>query len=175
MGDVEINTKGLDNILKALKVSQPSAKVGILGDKNARTKNKKSLTLKEVNNLTSPIRGGGGEHPNNPTIGAWHEFGTSTLPQRSFLRVPLTDRLSKEIDSSGALDKDVLNDVIKSGTVIPWLTKIAIIAQNVVLGAFDSGGYGKWPAWSPGYSNNTGQILVNTTQLRNSISYEVKA
>lgn len=151
--DVIINTKGLDKLLKALKTQPPVCRVGILGDKDARTSHGTS----------------------NATIGAAHEFGTSELPMRSFLRVPISEKLTKEIESSGALDKDVMRDVIKSGTVVPWLKKIAILAEGIIEGAFASSGYGKWAAWTtPGYDNNTGQILKDTQQLSRSITSEVK-
>lgn len=145
------SVKGLDSILKSLKGKPPVARVGILGSKNARA----------------------GKSNSNATIGAAHEFGTSKIPQRSFLRVPLNDHLNKEIEKSGALDKDALENVIKSGSVLPWLQKIAFLAEKVVLDAFDSQGDGKWRKWSKGYSNNTGMILQDTTQLRNSITSEV--
>lgn len=152
--DTTIETKGLDQILKALKIKPPVARIGILGAANARS----------------------GKGTSNATIGAAHEFGTSKLPMRSFLRVPLSERLQKAMESSGALDSDTLKNVIKEGSVLPWITKVAILAENIVLDAFDTGGFGKWAAWkNPGYTNNTGMILVDTQQLRNSITYEVKA
>lgn len=149
--DVTMNVKGLDQILKALKGRLPVARVGILGSQ-ARS-GSKGIT--------------------NATVGAAHEFGTSKMPQRSFLRVPIAEHLDKKLESSGALDKDVLNEVVKSGNVLPWVTKVAALAEGIVLEAFDTGGFGKWPKWKGDYSNNTGNILVDTQQLRNSISYDV--
>lgn len=117
----------------------------------------------------------GGKQLTNAEIGAVHEFGNSTHPQRSFLRVPLMDRLNKELQDSGSFDKETLRDVIINGTVVPWLKKVAVVAEGIVAGAFDTGGYGKWAQWkNPSYQNNTGNILVDTTQLRNSITSEVK-
>lgn len=127
------------------------ARVGILGGANARN-----------------------DGTTNAQVGAAHEFGTTKLPMRSFLRVPLTEHLEKRMESSGAIDADILSHVIKEGSVLPWLTKVAHLAVDVVLGAFDSGGYGKWKGWAPGYSNNTGMILVDSQQLRNSITMEIK-
>lgn len=150
---IDIQTKGLDQLLKALKVKPPVGRIGILGDKDARSS--------------------GGS---NASIGMMHEYGISPMPQRSFLRQPLNDNLDKAIESEGAIDEDVLKEVIKNGSVIPWLQKIMIIAEKIVLGAFDSNGYGKWQAWkTPGYTNNTGMILVDSQQLRNSITTDVKA
>ena len=153
-----LEIKGLDQLLKALKKQPPIGRIGILGSKNNRTKKE-----------------GSGSAPTNATIGAAHEYGTSTHEQRSFLRVPLADNLDKEIENSGALDKDVMREVIKSGSVMPWLSKIMVLAEGIVAGAFDSNGYGKWAPWkTKGYENNTGQILVDTHQLRDSITSEIK-
>lgn len=154
---VTLNVAGLDKLIKALKKQPPSARVGILGDKNSRTAK--------------------GKHSSNAEVGAVHEFGAPArgIPSRSFLRIPLTDNLQKYMEKENALDKDVLADVVRQGSVVPWLQKIAVLAEKIVADAFSSGGFGKWPAWkTPGYTNNTGQILVDTQQLRNSITSEVK-
>lgn len=147
---VTVNVRGLDQILKALKRNPPQVRIGILG---------------------------GGPRSNGKTtnaeVGAAHEFGTSRLPQRSFLRIPISDHLEKRMESSGALDPKALKEVIEGGSLIPWITKIAIIAENIVLDAFDTGGFGKWSPWKGSYISKTGNMLVNTAQLRNSITYEV--
>ncbi len=151
-----VNVDGLEKMLKALKQKPPKARIGILSDKDTRT----------------------GDGPiDNAELGMVHEFGSlkQGLPQRSFLRVPLNDRLGKEMEKEGALSEAEFKEVLKTGTVTPWLKKVAILAEGIVLGAFDSAGYGKWPKWKdPGYTNNAGQILVDTGQLRNSITSEVK-
>ncbi len=153
-----LNVKGLDQLVKALKAKPPTCRVGILGSKASRS--------------PSP---GEKSTPTNAEVGAAHEFGTSTIPQRSFLRVPIAEGLQKEMESSGLLDKDALNDVIKSGSVTPWLKKVAISAEACVSDAFDSGGNGKWPPWkNSNYTNNSGQLLVDTKQLRESVTSEVK-
>lgn len=160
MSDVTINTKGLDQLLKALKASPPRTRVGILGSKAYASHT-------GSHNEKNP--------PSNSTIGAAHEFGTSKMERRSFLREPIADHLEKRMEDSSALDQDVLNEVIHNGSILPWMKKIAIIAESIVAGAFQTGGYGKWAPWKNStYSNNTGQILVDTTQLRNSISSEVE-
>lgn len=148
---VSMNLKGLDDLIKALKVKPPIIRVGILGSKDQRQ----------------------GKGTSNATIGAAHEFGTTILPQRSFLRIPLADNLQKQMESSGALDKDVLAQVVKEKTVLPWMQKIAVLAESIVIGAFDSNGYGKWKP-SNMDSKKVKQTLVETGQLRNSITSEVK-
>ena len=147
--------KNLDGLIKALKDALPRARVGILGDKTIRREKSLSTT--------------------NAGIGAIHEFGGGGQPIRSFLRVPIAEHLQSRMDESGAFDKDALALVIKEQSVVPWVKKVATIAVGIVADAFDTGGFGKWPAWkTPGYKNNTGQILKNTQQLSESITSEVK-
>lgn len=149
--DVTLETKGLDQLIKTLKVKPPVARVGILGGKTGRA----------------------GSVPNNATIGAYHEFGTSELPQRSFLRVPISEHLENKMESSGALNKDTLDQVVKQGSVTPWLKKIAVLAEGIVAEAFETGGFGKWKPSDMTHKKNH-QTLVETQQLRNSITSEVK-
>lgn len=158
--ETTLNVKGLEQLVKALKSQPPKTRVGVLGEKVPRTDSNS-----------------GKHQPNNAEVGAVHEFGAPArgIPARSFLRVPISENLDKEMENAGALDKDVMADVIRQGTLIPWMRKIAVLAEKIVADAFSSGGFGKWPAWkTPGYTNNTGQILVDTQQLRNSITSEVK-
>lgn len=153
---VELKTPGLDKLLKALKTKPPQTRVGILGDKTVRGKD------------SGPNAG-----RTNAEVGAAHEFGTTTLPQRSFLRIPISENLQKEMEKSGALDKDALNEVIKSGTLVPWMKKVAVIAEGIVADAFDTGGFGKWQPSDMTRKKNH-QTLIETQQLRNSITSEVK-
>jgi phage gpG-like protein len=146
MNDEEtvIEIKGLDQLIKAMKKS-PQLKVGILG---------------------------GGR---NAEVGAVHEFGAPArnIPQRSFLRIPLSDHLAGELERSGLLDPETLKEVIKSGTMIPWMKQIGIAAEGVIDDAFENQGPG-WHPWSPGYSNEGGSILTDTGQLRQSITSEIQ-
>lgn len=151
----ELKTPGLDALIKALKTKPPQARVGILGTKT----NRSSKSSKET--------------ATNATIGAAHEFGTSKLPERSFLRIPISDHLQSYMENSGALDKETLDAVIKEKTIIPWMTKVAILAERIVLDAFDSGGFGKWKP-SNMENKKVQQTLVETRQLERSITHEVK-
>ena len=154
MADVELNTKGLEQLLKSLK-NPPVARVGILGDKSTRCTGRSQDT------------------PTNAQIGAWHEFGTTRHPVRSFLRLPITMLLDKRLQESDAFNKDVLKRVMQGGSIAPWLRLVAIEAEAIVAGAFDSGGYGTWVPSDMRYKKNH-QTLVETQQLRNSITSEVK-
>lgn len=142
---------GLDKLLKALKAKPPTARIGIAA--TPRTGKSDRLT--------------------NAQIGAFHEFGTSKLPQRSFLRVPIIDHLAKRLESSGLLDKDLLAQVIASGSVFPWVEQIVFTAEDIVDEAFATGGYGKWIPSDMRYKQNK-QTLIETSQLRDAIVTEVK-
>lgn len=152
MSESAVDTKKLDALIKALKESKARGRIGILGPS---------------------VRSVDGKAVNNAVIGAAHEFGTSKLPQRSFLRMPLADRLPQEVLKAGLLDKDVVTEVIKTKSVVPWLKKIMVLANSVVLEAFDTGGFGKWQPSNMKNKKNA-QTLVETGQLRDSITTEVK-
>ena len=150
---VEFNHKALDQLIKAFK-KMPKARVGILAEKNSR-------------------KAGGKSPKTNAEIGAKHEYGIE-VPQRSFLRMPITTQLSSQLEKSGAFNPDVLRKVIQSASVFEYVDKVGKCAEACVLEAFATGGFGKWPPWSnPHYTNNSNMLLVDSTQLRDSISSEV--
>lgn len=152
---IELNTKGLDQLVRALKGKLPQVRVGILGSKSNRGNAKDGQT--------------------NASIGAEHEFGSSRMPVRSFLRMPISTFLNKKMENSGAFDEDVLRDVVKQATIVPWLKKVAVLAEAIVQEAFDTSGWGQWPKWrNPNYRNGNNRILDDTGQLRDSITSEVK-
>jgi hypothetical protein len=153
--DTDFKIEGLDKLLKALKSPSASIRVGILGKGGARSAGKQT----------------------NAGIGRVHEFGLGHCPKRSFLREPLADNLKNEMESAGAFDKDTLKEVVSKGTMLAWCQKVAVLAEGIVLKAFDSNGYGKWAALKPSTlaHKKNAQTLVETGQLRNSITSEVKA
>lgn len=153
----EINIDGLNKLAKAFK-KVPVVHVGILGDGNTRN-----------------AKPGEKAQLSNSQIGAMHEFGTSTSPQRSFLRVPLIENLNKRLENDGVFNKQEVARAIAQGTLRPVMLKVGIVAEDIVLGAFDSGGYGSWAPLKPATlaQKKNHQILVETQQLRNSISNEV--
>lgn len=151
MADVDLDTRQLDKMVRLLKRgSLQGIKIGIFGTHATRSDGK-----------------------SNAEIGMYHEFGTTTLPQRSFLRVPIQDNLGSKLASSGAFDKTVLKNVMDQGDIKPWLKLIAIAAEAIVAEGFDTGGYGKWPPSDMAHKKNA-QTLVETQQLRNSVTTEIK-
>lgn len=152
---IQLDTKAMDQLIKAFK-TQPVARVGILGKSNARVP-----------------AGGATEVKTNAEIGAAHEFGSGSMPIRSFLRIPISWHLDKYLNKAGAFDKDTLKKVIAEGTIVPWWEKVAITAHTIVLDAFASGGFGLWPP-SNMAKKKVHQTLVETQQLRNAQTWDVK-
>lgn len=149
---VNIDDAQIGRLMKAL--SKPVViRVGILGNKNSRS----------------------GHSDSNATVGAAHEFGTSRMPRRSFLLDPLKEKLSEYVEKSGVFTDEITTQVMKDSSAGLWIRKLAAIAESVVLDAFKTNGFGRWAPWKSGYTNNTGSVLVDTQQLRNSITSDVKA
>lgn len=148
---IELKDRGLKKLVEAFKGRLPVARVGILGGDNKRTE----------------------EGSTNAEVGAAHEFGTSKLPRRSFLRMPITDKLNKALDANNAFDETVLKEVLRTGSAREWMMKVGETARDIVLGAFATGGFGQWKPSNMKHKDNH-QTLVETTQLRESITYDVK-
>lgn len=149
--EITVNSKPLQMLLKSITGKLPKARVGILGDKNAR-QGKNS----------------------NATIGLKHEFGDDKVPQRSFLRTPLQEYFGKYLENASLLDENAVKKILKTGTIIDVINIFGQVGRNVVLDGFHTAGFGKWKPHAKGYTNRTGQILVDTTQLRNSITWDLE-
>lgn len=149
----ELDNRALKKLIKTFSGIAPTARVGVLGDKNNRENGSET----------------------NATIGAAHEYGTSKLPVRSFLRMPINDDLDAYLKANGAYDKDVIDKMIHEGGIFAWMEKVAMTARQVVLDAFDRGGSTK-TKWKPSNMalKDNWQTLVETQQLRNSITSDVK-
>lgn len=172
--ETTLETPGLDKLIRAMKAKAPSIRIGILGAKSARDE-QAVKGGKAVNASSGKLKAAKGtvNVETNAEVGAIHEFGSKNSPQRSFLRVPIADNLGKEMERSGALDKASLAEVIKGGSILPWAKKIAVIAEGIVAEAFKTGGFGKWVP-SNMKNKKVHDTLVETQQLRNSITSEVK-
>lgn len=151
---VQLQNKNLEQLIKAFSGNIPVARVGILGDKTVR-------------------QSGEDKTPTNAEVGAAHEFGTSKLPIRSFLRVPLTLKLNQTLEQSGAFKEDTIKRVIKDGSIENWVQKIGIVGEGIVQNAFDTNGFGLWKI-SKMTHKKTKQTLVETQQLRKAITSDVK-
>lgn len=83
------------------------------------------------------------------------------------------DHLAKRLEEAGFISKESIKAVAKTKSVRPWFLKIAALCESIVLGAFETGGFGKWKP-SNMKRKKVHMTLVETQQLRNSITSEVK-
>lgn len=154
MADEELKLDKLDRLIGILSAGKmPMVRVGVLGAKSHRSK-------------------GDSKSPTNAEIGAKHEFGLDGMPMRSFLRMPLTEFLQKYLDKAGAFTEPLLKEVMVTASLTPWLKKVGIIGEQIVADGFQTGGFGKWKPSDMSRKRNH-QTLVETQQLRNSITSEV--
>jgi len=175
---VKINDQALRQVLKTLKGKQPVGRIGVIGGAATapRAAAPHEVSFDELAAMRTRKQGAkeAAAPPTNAQVLAAHEYGTTRMPQRSVLRVPLTDELPRALARAGAFSKDAVEKILLAGSLRPYMQKVMIAAETVVQGAFDTGGYGKWTAWKdPDYQNNAGMLLVDTTQLRKAITSEV--
>jgi hypothetical protein len=156
--DVKFNLKGIDNILKALKDQRLKVRVGIMGNEAS---------------AMHPGDNGESSGKTNAEIGAIHEDGRGHNPVRSFLRVPLSKNLPNAIRMMGPTSRSEISEMIQNGSFEPLAERIGTAGVAIVLEAFDSGGAdGEWPPSDMSRKKNH-QTLIETQQLRDSITYKV--
>lgn len=147
---IEYKDLGLKKLVQIFNGRMPTARVGILGNTTGRD-----------GQLT------------NAQVGAFHEFGTSKLPIRSFLRVPILENFRRFLYKSNQFTPGKLKEVVAAGSARKWVEIIGVIAEDVVAEAFATGGFGKWKPSNMKFKKNH-QTLVETQQLRDSITSDVK-
>jgi len=153
-GIVKSDLTGLNNLVRALD-DKRIVKVGIFGEKNQRNH---------------------GVGKTNAEVGAVHEFGSSTVPRRSFLRMPLhqkSDDIVRKLTG-------IVKDMVETGTKQDPLTLLGIECEAVILDAFDSGGFGQWKALAPSTVRRKSRagkrgdaILIEWGELRRAIASKV--
>lgn len=146
---MSLDTTKLEQIIQILKNDQMKARVGVLGDKNARK-----------------------DAETNSSIGMKHEFGMEGLPVRSFLRMPISSKFKESLEKAG-FNKISWKKVIEKKSLSPITKRMGILGVRIVLEAFKTGGFGQWKPSIMKFKN-TKKTLIETTQLRNSISYDLK-
>lgn len=191
---VNLSKGPLENFSRGLAEAQSAyVKVGVLGAYASRSKGQtqskrwrsiakwsKGLKLRDASGKTVSIGAG---HLTNAQIGAIHEFGSpgDKIPERSFLRMPILSKLGDELKTIPGSDwKNVFADGAEesqSGGLIAVLRVVGQAAVNVVQDAFNTGGFGRWAKLSKATIARKGssEILIETTQLRRSITFAVVA
>jgi hypothetical protein len=156
-GTVTLNLTGLESLKKEIrKGASRVAQVGIFSDKNARDNGKFGGDI------------------TNAEIGLKHEFGSraENIPERSFLRMPLASKLANEVK---AYTGYIFDSIGQPDGFALALQKLGFLGEAIVEEAFDTAGFGSWPANSPMTIALKGrnEPLVDTSQLRHSISSRV--
>lgn len=145
------NFKKLEQLNKNAK-EKMFAKVGILGNKT---------------NRDDPLT--------NAEIGLKHEFGSRSenIPRRSFLNDPLT---IKKDELNKAIGKLIIEHLTEKNGMTKIFKKVGIKAEAIIQEAFSSGGFGTWEPLSKETvaKKGSGSILIDTAQLRKSISSGVE-
>lgn len=168
---VKANLDGLNDLLKSLKQDY-FVRVGILGSK-AKAKHKNS-------DLTNAKLGTIHEQPDNDG---------KKMPKRSFLEMPLKLKLNFSEPELKDLKKSAWTQIFMKKKPKEFFAMLGAKALDIVIGAFETNGYGEWQPWSKGYERKrinqvkgkkkreqfwlNHNILTDTGQLRRSISFKV--
>lgn len=174
---VKANIDELNKLMKFLKEPY-KVRVGILGSKAETQHDSKS-------GLT------------NVEIGTFHEFGTSKMPQRSFLMMPLQEKLGEEILK---LKKFIFKQFFVKKAPIEFYKYLGSKSLQIIEDAFNTNGFGQWKAlasssrsawerkagisgWRTAKSiasfrkglnkSLSRQILTDTGKLRRSITFKI--
>lgn len=161
----EYKDMGLEALLKALD-SDVKVKVGVLGGKTVRSAAADQFAKEGPKIATSQVL-------TNAEVGMFAEFGTNRTPQRSWLRVPLIEHLYQYMAKAGAFKQETIMGIINEQSLAPFMRKVGLVAERIIQDGFDTGGFGKWKPSNMDFKKNH-QTLVETQQLRNSVTSEVE-
>lgn len=148
---IKFNLEGLEAVKNAIG-GKMHVKVGVLQSDNAREE---------------------GEY-GNADIGLVHELGSESanIPPRSFLRMPLETKRALIVKAASGAKATA---AIEAKDYKRLFGLIGAAAQGIIWDAFKTGGFGSWPDISDATKQAKGssKILVDTSQLERSITYEV--
>ncbi len=165
--DVKIkydNTE-LNRIMRMLK-EEYTLRVGIMGSKAQAQNHKKSDVT-------------------NAELGTFHEFGTSKMPERSFLFRPLEQEMQFTNPEMKELKSAVFKQFFVKNTPKQFFMDLGTKAMAVIEAAFNTNGFGEWKplaastegqfskARKRNNKKNGYQILTDTGKLRRSISMKI--
>jgi hypothetical protein len=170
MPTVELNTAGLEAFHENLKATLATAlKVGVLSSTNARDDGTTNADVGLKNEF-------GDQRPSATTPAQQSARGRGRMawtgtPKRSFLRMPLIDHLPAKLVAENDTLRGAVDGTIPGASLPVVVGELAVIT---VQEAFDTAGFGTWPANSPRTTQWKGstQPLIDTHQLRESIAFE---
>lgn len=153
----KVNLTGMQNLINALD-QRKKVRVGVLGAKNIRTGD------------TGP------QGITNAEIGLKNEFGdpAERIPARSFIRMPL-EHEGKNIEKAVVAKKDAIEQGMLQGNMDLAYTILGIAGEAAISRAFETQGFGQWPANAPMTKAMKGsdKPLIDTGILSQSITSEV--
>ena len=147
---LNINLDGLEEIKR--EATGYRARVGILGGHAARTEN----------------------GINNAELGVIQMFGSMTknIPPRDFLLFPLEHKKRELIRSLGT---GSMKNAFQRGDYERMFELLGVKAEEIIQQAFETGGFGRWPANKPSTiaSKGSSAPLIDTGQLRRALTSDV--
>jgi hypothetical protein len=155
---IKVDLSGLETFSKAVKdMPKKETQIGILG------------------------KDGSAEHSDsgktNATIGVIHEMGSinGKIPQRSFLKMPIEERGQDITDLMLEQDEAIMKALSLGDTSLLY-EYLGLFSEVQVQEAFNTGGFGKWQKLAESTIKKKGSsaILIDTAQLRKSITYRVR-
>ena len=149
MSGVTLNTQGLQSLKRKLKTAEKArAEVGLFTSHDARD-----------------------DGESNIAIGRQHEFGQG-VPRRSFLEIPMLTEFPKIVEG----ESESLAETFANDGAAATLERLGFMGEVAIQEAFDTGGFGQWPANSPHtlLFKKGDKPLIDTSQLRGAISSRVK-
>lgn len=163
---IKLDVSKLEAVKKMLE-EKYAVQIGVLGEKAAGRKatvNTKSGKHKAGKTPSSQT---------NAEIGLVHEKGSLSrnIPRRSFLEMPLKQKLPLQI----TVIRNAMLEAIEKGHSIFFYQTVGLISEKIVLSAFNSSGFGSWPANSSATirRKRSSMPLIDTAQLRKSIDHRV--
>lgn len=150
---ITFNLKGLEDLQKQLGNTYV-ARVGILGSNAVRKQNDTPL--------------------NNAEIGLIQMFGSysNNIPPRDFLLMPM-ERKHRELVQ--AMRSPAVKSAMEKGDYKKVFQILGEEAEKIIHEAFDTSGFGTWPANAPATiaAKGSSKPLIDTRQLERAISSEV--
>jgi hypothetical protein len=146
-------------------------KVGILGNKAERQEPKAQAFYRVV---LSTLGKKPKDPVNNPALGLWHEFGikSTNLPARSWLRMPVLLFLKSKVEHEGPR---IWRFIVAKRGYREALARLGVLAESIIHSAFETGGFGNWPALKKRTIKRKGSsaILIDSAQFRKAVSSAV--
>lgn len=182
-GQVTLNTDRMKLLQKELaKAKGARVHIGVLGDNNSRAEPGDNAEEKLGNADIGLIHEFGvmGGFVRHKTRNAertqnrkWNQFRDQvTIPERSFLRMPVLQELPTAIYASG---KETWRKAILEKGVIYALKRLGILGEAVVQDAFATGGFGRWAPLKP-YTikkKKSNAILIHLALMSQAITSRV--